>query len=284
MTLNVANRVRELSTTTGAGTYDLDGAASNHQTFVAGIGDGNTCHYLALDAGGNGWEVGVGTITDAAPDTLARASIIASSNSDAAVNWSAGTRRLMCVWPGNVAAMQALIVTSGFIMETGAQIVAGAGSFGAPSVSFLNDLSTGFLNDGTGKIFISLNGNIAARFIDAGGFRQFQGNSSSSWNLVNTLATDTIANIHPEVGDASGVGRAGSSQPSWIAGNTEVMRGTTVAMQMQLPIALKSYTVATLPSTTATHFIYVSNETGGAIPAFADGSNFRRVSDRAIVS
>ncbi len=109
MTLTIANRVRELSTTTGTGTYDLDGAASNHQTFVAGIGDDNTCHYLALDSAGNGWEVGVGTITDAAPDTLARASIIASSNSDTAVNWSAGTRRLMCVWPGNEAAMRTLL-------------------------------------------------------------------------------------------------------------------------------------------------------------------------------
>lgn len=48
---------------------------------------------------------------------------------------------------------------------------------------------------------------------------------------------------------------------------------------------LRSYTVAGLPpATTAGQMIYVSNETGGAVPAFADGSNWRRVTDRAVVS
>lgn len=55
---------------------------------------------------------------------------------------------------------------------------------------------------------------------------------------------------------------------------------------MTAPFRLKSYTVATLPAAgdwTAA-MIYVSNETGGAVPAFSDGTNWRRVTDRAIVS
>lgn len=48
---------------------------------------------------------------------------------------------------------------------------------------------------------------------------------------------------------------------------------------------LPSYTVATVPSaTTAGKLIYVTDETGGAVPAFSDGTNWRRVTDRAIVS
>lgn len=48
---------------------------------------------------------------------------------------------------------------------------------------------------------------------------------------------------------------------------------------------LLSFTVATLPvATTAARMIYVSDETGGAIPAFSDGTNWRRVTDRAVVS
>jgi hypothetical protein len=48
---------------------------------------------------------------------------------------------------------------------------------------------------------------------------------------------------------------------------------------------LISYTVATLPSaTTVGQMIYVTDETGGAVPAFSDGTNFRRVTDRAVVS
>lgn len=49
---------------------------------------------------------------------------------------------------------------------------------------------------------------------------------------------------------------------------------------------LKSYTVAGVPSaaTYARGLIYVSNEAGGATIAFSDGSNWRRVQDRAVVS
>lgn len=47
----------------------------------------------------------------------------------------------------------------------------------------------------------------------------------------------------------------------------------------------RSFTVATLPSaSTAGGFIFVSDETGGAVMAFSDGTNWRRVTDRAIVS
>lgn len=47
-----------------------------------------------------------------------------------------------------------------------------------------------------------------------------------------------------------------------------------------------SYTVATLPDATEfeAHTIYVSDETGGATLAFSDGTNWRRVQDRAVVS
>lgn len=52
-----------------------------------------------------------------------------------------------------------------------------------------------------------------------------------------------------------------------------------------IPI-LNSYTVATLPSaaTYAQGLIYVSDEAGGATVAFSDGTDWRRVQDRAIVS
>lgn len=45
------------------------------------------------------------------------------------------------------------------------------------------------------------------------------------------------------------------------------------------------YTVATLPSAIeAGGSIFVSDEVGGSILAFSDGINWRRVTDRAIVS
>ncbi len=48
-----------------------------------------------------------------------------------------------------------------------------------------------------------------------------------------------------------------------------------------------SYTVATVPSASspgAGAHIYVSDETGGATPAFSDATNWRRYADRAIIS
>lgn len=90
-----ADRTQETTTTTGTGDYSLNGASSGMQPFVDGIGDGSQCYYSAHDGSGN-WEVGLGTVTDASPDTLSRDSVIASSNSDAAVDWNAGTKTIFC--------------------------------------------------------------------------------------------------------------------------------------------------------------------------------------------
>ena len=91
-----ADRVKETSTTTGTGTFSLAGAAAGFQTFVDGIGNGNTCPYVIALRGGSEWEVGRGTVTDGAPDTLARTQILASSNGGSAVNFSAGTKDVFC--------------------------------------------------------------------------------------------------------------------------------------------------------------------------------------------
>ena len=48
---------------------------------------------------------------------------------------------------------------------------------------------------------------------------------------------------------------------------------------------VRAYTVATLPSPTETkRVILVLDETGGAVLAFNDGTDWRRVTDRAVVS
>jgi hypothetical protein len=63
--------------------------------------------------------------------------------------------------------------------------------------------------------------------------------------------------------------------------------GTIVTSGLIYPdqFVLPSFTTTTLPSAgIAGAMIYVTNETGGAVPAFADGTNWRRVTDRAIVS
>ena len=99
MALVINDRVKETSTTTGTGTFDLAGAETGYEGFVAGVGTGNTTYYAIELNSANEWEVGIGTVTDAAPDTLSRDTIISSSNSDAAVNFSAGTKNVFCTLP-----------------------------------------------------------------------------------------------------------------------------------------------------------------------------------------
>jgi hypothetical protein len=103
MALVINDRVKETSTTTGTGTLDLGGAAPDFESFVSGIGTGNTTYYAISQAGTNNWEVGIGTVTDAATDTLSRDTVLSSSNSDNAVNFGAGTKNVFCTQPASKA-------------------------------------------------------------------------------------------------------------------------------------------------------------------------------------
>ena len=91
----IDDRVQETTATTGTGTFTLAGAASGFQSF-ANIGDGNDTYYCCTD--GTDYEVGIGTYT-ASGTTLSRTTILDSTNSGAAVNWSAGDKDIFCTMP-----------------------------------------------------------------------------------------------------------------------------------------------------------------------------------------
>ena len=100
MTAFVINdRVKQTTTTTGTGTIDLTGTETGFETFVAGIGDGVQTYYAIVHDGTSDFEVGTGTVTDAGTDTLSRQSVISSSNSDALVNFGAGSKTVFCTLP-----------------------------------------------------------------------------------------------------------------------------------------------------------------------------------------
>lgn len=72
-----------------------------------------------------------------------------------------------------------------------------------------------------------------------------------------------------------------------VSASVEYDLGTIVTSGLIYPdqLVLPIYTVSTLPTASVVaSFIYVSDEAGGAVPAFSDGTNWRRVTDRAIVS
>jgi hypothetical protein len=96
MALVISDRVKETTTTSGTGTYTLGGAVTGFETFTANLSDGDTTYYACTD--NVDFEVGLGTFT-ASGTTLTRTTILASSNSGSAVNWSAGTRTIFCTLP-----------------------------------------------------------------------------------------------------------------------------------------------------------------------------------------
>ena len=96
MAFVIADRVRETTTTTGTGSFSLDGAVTGFESFASGVGASNTTYYSVND--GTNWEVGLGTL-DGAGTTLARTTVLASSNSDSEVNFGAGTKNIFVTYP-----------------------------------------------------------------------------------------------------------------------------------------------------------------------------------------
>jgi len=98
MALVVNDRVKETSTTTGTGTLTLAGAVTGFETFSTAIGNTNTTYYAIVNTVNAEFEVGLGTI---GAGTLARTTIISSSNSDSAVDFAAGTKNVFCTLPAS---------------------------------------------------------------------------------------------------------------------------------------------------------------------------------------
>jgi hypothetical protein len=94
----VKDRVKDTSTTTGTGTITLaNSPPAGYQAFSV-LGNGSTTFYCIEDANGTAFEVGIGTYTG---NTLARTTILESSNSDNAISLTSGTHTAFVTYPSN---------------------------------------------------------------------------------------------------------------------------------------------------------------------------------------
>lgn len=96
----LADRVKESSTTTGTGAFTLAGAVAGYRAFSTAFSDADVVYYFIVN--GTEWEVGYGAFT-LAGTTLARTTVLASSNANALVNFSAGTKEVFCTLPASLA-------------------------------------------------------------------------------------------------------------------------------------------------------------------------------------
>jgi len=116
MALIINDRVKETSTTSGTVTLQLAGASQDFITFVSGIGTGNTTYYCITETGSDKFEVGIGTVTDASPDTLSRDTVISNSSGNTSkINFGSAEKEVFCTIPAK-RTISPVMTATGFVV------------------------------------------------------------------------------------------------------------------------------------------------------------------------
>jgi hypothetical protein len=97
-----ADRVKDTTTSTGTGAITLaNSAPTGYRTFASALGSGADQEAIPYTIELNGeWEVGLGTFNGTTG--LTRDIVLASSNSGALVNFSAGTKNVFLTLPADL--------------------------------------------------------------------------------------------------------------------------------------------------------------------------------------
>ena len=233
MALVLADRIKETTTTAGAGTITLAGASTGYRSFAT-VGDGNTTYYTIAGQNTNEWEVGIGTYT-AAGTTLSRTTVLSSSNAGSLVVFSAGTKDVFVTYPAGKSINQDAV---------------GGVTINAPTSGAALSL-TG--SSGTASILTATRGSDTFYVTSGGGGANIGTSSSSTFNLYtnNTVRTQISADGNttinaPTSGDAltvNGVGTYSINVAGAASANGAiVLRGNGLAAGSGLLIAQGSDT------------------------------------------
>ena len=134
MALILADRVKESTTTTGTSDFALGGAITGFQTFASAVGANNTTYYAVAD--GADWEVGLGTLSNDGL-TLARTTVLQSSNSDTKVSFASGTKHLFVTYPADKAVSDITSTDASIVVSRTGSIIDLAVSEASPASTLL---------------------------------------------------------------------------------------------------------------------------------------------------
>ena len=180
MTLALNDRVKETTTVTGTGTATLLGATTGFQPFAV-IGNANTTYYCIADQGGANWEVGIGTYT-ASGTTLARTTVLASSNAGALVVFTTGVKDVFVTYPSEKGVWYD---ESGNVLFTGTTTAANLAYTGTLTGS------TGILNIGSGQVYKDASGNVGIGTTAPNRVLEIAGTAGSVLGLSNKTQLGT---------------------------------------------------------------------------------------------
>lgn len=148
-----------------------------------------------------------------------------------------------------------------------------AGAAATPGLYWNDYTNLGFYAVSSTKVGFSANGALVGAF-DSQGMAFVAGSASAPGLYVNG---DVNTGFFQTAADRIGVACGGNTIATFL----------TSAVAFVQPPRLPSYTVAGVPSAAtagAGAMIFVTNESGGAVSAFSDGTDWRRVTDRAVIS
>ena len=101
MAFVIKDRVRETTTTTGTSAISLGGTSTSFESFSDHMSNADTTHYAIVHSTADEWEVGLGTWNTG--NTLTRTTVLSSSNSNAAVNFTSGSKDVFMTYPASQA-------------------------------------------------------------------------------------------------------------------------------------------------------------------------------------
>ena len=203
MALVVKDRVKQTTTTTGTGNIVLNGNVDGFQTFAAALADGDTTYFGIFVPSTNDYEVGLGTWTEGSA-TLARTTILESSNSGSAINITAQAE-VFITQPAEKAVFQD---ANGDVDLGGNKILFGnlySTTGDLPSASTYHGMFAHV--HGTGKAYYAHGGNwIELVNEDTSGNVSMGGNltvtgdltvngTTTTVNTTNTVVTDTLIEL-----------------------------------------------------------------------------------------
>ena len=203
MPLVLADRVNETTTTTSTGTITLAGAVSGYQSFAV-IGNGNTTYYTIVHQTANEWEVGIGTYTSSGT-TLARNTVLASSNSGSLVNFSAGTKFVFCDYPAGRAVY---LDTATNVTIPGLTLSSGNLAFTSTAQRITADMSNGTVSNRFAFQTSTTNGNTQVNAIPNGTSTtsQFIAYNSSDPNNASSIQIAALSTATRLLSGQTGTG------------------------------------------------------------------------------